>query len=795
MEQMKYGKLLAQINNTEITYEKQKTIHQLFEEQVYSDGNRIAAVYHNEKITYGQLNKKANQLAGLLRDSGAKPNTIIGLMVNRSLDMLIGMIAILKAGGCYLPIDPKFPTSRINHMLTDSGTKILLTQHSVQYIGMQADDYASQVIYLDDDIYHGSTKNLNNVNQSSDLAYVIYTSGSTGTPKGVMIEHLGVHNFILGMLDKIRFEKEKKIVSLTTISFDIFVLESLLPVTMGMEIVIANPMTFAQDMKDNRVQMLQTTPSTMQLILNDEKNYIYLDSLTDIMLGGEAFPQRLLNKLKEVTNARIFNMYGPTETTVWSMIKELTDTDFITVGFPIANTQIYLIDEEQNIMSVGQEGEICIGGDGLSRGYLNRTELTKERFIENKMFTNAIMYRTGDLGKWLENGEVEFLGRIDSQVKIRGFRIELGEIEAALQKLPKITDCVVAAKTDEDGNKYLVAYYVSEQYFIVSELISHLKTILPEYEVPGVYMKIDEVPLTPNGKINRLALPAPKLKRPNLSTEYIMPKTEKEIKIAVIWKMMLGYDTVGIKDNFFDLGGNSILVSKLHVELEKNYNIKFDIAELFIHNTISSQCLLLEKNTRKEDSQWNGIHLPEEYYKSGINCLLVAEVHAVMNELEQKKLVSFAKTLSITPEIVYLSLFMFLLSDRAAENEIEILCKKDASPDYNILRLDVSLFSDLQELCKKISEDYSHPSKTVKAESIKTLVFKDEYTAIAGYCYNHTEDCDDISKNEMVLEILETESETTVKMIFNSKKLNRKKISEFLNDYLQLIEAVTSELE
>lgn len=787
--------ILERINNTAATYEKQKTIHQLFEEQVYRDSGKTAAVYRGENITYQQLNEKANQLARLLRTYGMKPNMIAGLMVNRSLDMLVGMMAILKAGGCYLPIDPKFPTSRIKHMLTDSDTKILLTQHDIPDAASQTEGYAGQIIYLDNDIYSGDCGNLENLNQSSDLAYVIYTSGSTGTPKGVLIEHTSIHNFILGMSEQIPFRADKKIVSLTTISFDIFVLESLLPLTLGMEIVIADPMTFAQDMGDNRVQMLQTTPSTIQLILNDDKNLVYFDSLTDIMLGGEAFPQRLLEKLKSVTLARLFNMYGPTETTVWSMVKELTNTDFITVGLPITNTQIFLVDDSGTLMSVGEEGEICIAGDGLSRGYLNRLELTQERFIENKQLPGMKMYRTGDLGKWLEDGEIEFLGRIDSQVKIRGFRIELGEIEAALLKFPEISDCVVGAKTNEEGHKFLAAYYVSEQYLIVSDLISYLKTILPEYEVPGNYMKIDQVPLTPNGKINRLALPDPKLKRPNLNTEYKSPETEMELEISKIWKTLLGYDSAGINDNFFDLGGNSILVSNLHVELEKKFGIKLDISELFTNNTISGQCLLIGNSTGSNHNHYlKLIHLPDKFYKSSENHYFISEIHSKMKPLICRGITSFAADSNIRPDIVYLSLFLYLISEQTGMNEIELLYGNGSADNYNIVHQDVSLFSDLAELCKVITKDLKDTSKKIAADNLEPYLSKDKYGVFVTFHYNNeAENNYMILENEIRIFVSETGSE--LKAILNSSFLDYKEMSDLITVYLQLMEVVTEGVE
>jgi len=792
MDMLEFNFMFAKINATDKIYETQKTIQQLFEEQVECNENAIAAIYRSESITYKRLNEKANQLARLLRENGIKPNIIVGLLVNRSIDMLVGMLGILKAGGCYLPVDPKFPVSRIEYMLQDSGALTLLTQHVVKHVN----DYVGKTIYLDDDIYKGASDNLVHVNSSCDLAYVIYTSGSSGKPKGVMLEHQNVHNFILGISDLIEFSTEKKLISLTTISFDIFVLESLLPLVIGMVIVIADPMTFANDLKDERVQMLQTTPSTMRLIINDERNHKYLDSLTDIMLGGEVFPSQLLLQLKQLTKARIYNMYGPTETTVWSMVKNLSDTDEITIGLPIANTQIYLVDEKYEILPIGKVGEICIAGDGVARGYLYRPELTEERFIVNKLFPGIRMYRTGDLGKFLDNGEVEFLGRIDSQVKIRGFRIELGEIETTLLKLPEVLDCVVSAKLNDRGENYLVAYYVSEQSLVISDIIAYLKTILPMYMIPGFYIKIDKIPLTPNGKINRLALPEPKLKRPNLNTEYIEPKTEKEIQIANIWKRVCNYNHIGIFDDFFDLGGNSILVSQLHIELENVFNIKIDIAELFMNTTIIKQCRLLE--TQKEEIQYkklNPIQFQTRFYTPGISCLLVSEIQASVNPTIKSKLKNFSNLTNVDLKSVYLAIYMFLLSNQANKSEIEVLCKQTDKPNYKLIKQDVSVNSDLSELCKLVSEKLTNEAEVIPIDELKRFICDNEYSLIPTFIWEDENEYYRIIENEFLLKLTEEDASIRVSLTFNGNKIKETEISRLLTNYLKVIELVVLEVE
>ncbi len=607
MGESHYLDYITSSNDTDYPYDKQLAVHQLIEEQAARTPGAVAAVFHQESITYAALNNRANQLAWELRAQGVKPNDIVGLMVRRSLDMLTGMLGIMKAGGCYLPLDPQFPEARIAYMLEDSHAKVLLSESMLMEKGSKTFPGSGAAILIDRELAavpDGRKDNPDNVNKGSDLIYVIYTSGSTGNPKGVMIEHRNVHNFIVGMKQVIDFAEYKAMLSLTTISFDIFVLESLLPLTLGMKIVIADPMTFADDMAGHRIEMLQTTPSTIRMILNDERNHALFQGITAVILGGEPFPPMLMEMLRNLDvfrNARLYNVYGPTETTVWSTAAELTDKNRITIGRPIANTQIIIMDENRRPALPGEIGEICIAGDGVARGYLFRPELTEERFIIGQTAEQDIrMYCTGDLGRWLPDGELECLGRIDAQVKIRGFRIELGEIQAALLKAEGIEDCVAAVKENDQGEMYLAAYYVAARPLIVPDLILELREQLPEYEIPGIYMKIDKVPLTPNGKVDRRPLPEPQFKRSGLQTPYMEPRSAEHRELAQIWKQILNYDRVGVRDNFFDLGGNSVLVSRLHFLLEKQYRVSLDVADLFTMVTIEQQSGLLKERKRPE---------------------------------------------------------------------------------------------------------------------------------------------------------------------------------------------------
>lgn len=601
--------ILCSLNKTKTEYKIEKTIHELFEEQVNRTPDNTAVVFKSEKLTYRQLNEKANQIARVLRTKGVKPNTVVGIMVERSIYMITAMMAVLKAGGAYLPIDPSYPKDRIEYIIEDSGTKILITQSSLDI----SKTFETDRIEIDNfESYKADSSNLVNINNPKDLIYLIYTSGSTGRPKGVMLEHRGVNNFIKGVTDKIDFNSKKVIISLTTMSFDIFVLETLLPLTIGLKILIADPRAMYNAFEDSglkEVELMQTTPSTMKLILNDKRNIPYLKGFTDIMLGGEALPASLLMQMKDIINAKIFNMYGPTETTVWSAIKEIDETNNINIGRPIANTRIYIVDEDNRVQPVGIIGEICIGGDSVARGYMNMPELTAQKFVVDPFEKDSRVYRTGDLGRWLENGEIEYLGRIDHQVKIRGFRIELGEIENSLSNINGIEQCVVSSQKNEDNEDYLVGYYVSDKELSVSEIIKSLAGKLPEYMIPGFYMRLNKIPLTPNGKIDRNVLPEPNKSRPKLDTEYVESGTKIEKQLVEIWKRVLNRNTIGINDNFFELGGNSILLSLMHKELDGIYPNKTDITDVFAYPCVSmlakyiSDSCMEELNNEQESKQ------------------------------------------------------------------------------------------------------------------------------------------------------------------------------------------------
>jgi len=552
------NKILYELNNTKMDYPKDKTIAQLFEEQVEKTPDNIAVVFENQKLTYKELNEKANSLAYYLRNNEINRNDIVGIMVNRSLEMIISILAVLKAGGTYIPIDPEYPQDRIEYMLSNSNSKLLLTQkkleNNINFENKCLVDLTNSKLYSNNII------NLENVNTPEDLAYIIYTSGSTGLPKGVMLKNINIVNFIYATIKALDLKMDNTVVSITTISFDIFVLESLLPLLNGMKIVIASEKaqtdaTIFNDLcEKHKVEVIQTTPSRIQAFLNDENFEKFISKVKYLLIGGEPFPKQLLEKLHSICCGKIYNMYGPTETAVWSSVKDLTSSNEITIGKPIGNTQMYILDRFNIPLPQGVPGELFIAGDGVCSGYFNNINLTNKVFINNPFEKNSKIYKTGDFCKLLPNGEFEYLERIDNQVKIRGLRIELGEIENKILSYQNIKKACVIKQTINNRD-FISAYFTANKRINISELRKYLSNSLPKYMIPSYFTVLEDFSYTPNGKINKKALPLPKeILDSDSKREYIAPKTKLEKQIISIWEQILNISPIGVTDNFFEMG-------------------------------------------------------------------------------------------------------------------------------------------------------------------------------------------------------------------------------------------------
>ena len=584
--------LLYEFNDTAAEYPKEKTIQGLFEEQVKQTPNNIAVVYETEQLTYRELNQKANQLAHCLRSKGVGPDNIVGLMSERSLEMIIGIMGILKAGGAYLPIDPEYPKERIEFMLKDSGTKFLLTQ--TELTGKLDPDITIEIIELkSNDLYKGKYTNIKCITKPTDLAYVIYTSGTTGVPKGVLLEHRGILNINKFFRESLKITHGDRVLQFSTISFDASVWEIFMGLLAGLSLYIPHQNTikdirgFEEYLNNNEITVATLPPP---YLVNLDPNRI--STLVKLITAGSVISIDLFNQWKD--KVQYFNAYGPTETTICATIWKYGEQDLnlksVPIGSPILNTRIYILDKNKSLQPIGIPGELYVSGDGLARGYLKRPELTQEKFEPNPFEPGERMYRTGDLARWLPDGNIEFLGRIDHQVKIRGFRIELGEIESQLLSHAKIKEAIVIAKdhqtgiTGESGAKYLCAYIVAEQELTIGEVRDYLGRALPEYMIPSYFVQLEELPMNQNGKIDTKVLPEPEgMMKTEL--EYEAPADEIEARLVEVWGEVLGVEQVGTNANFFELGGDSIKAIQIIARLKK-HQLNLEIKDLFKYHNI-----------------------------------------------------------------------------------------------------------------------------------------------------------------------------------------------------------------
>lgn len=590
-------RLLVEWNATATDYPREKTIPQLFEEQVEQTPDALALIFDEQRLTYRELNARANQLAHQLRALGAGPESLVGVCMERSVELVVGLLAILKAGGAYVSLDPTYPKERLALMLADAGPHVILTQTQLtaclpeqpaRLVCLGAEPQAASNTTPAPNPAGGATP--------ESLAYVSFTSGSTGRPKGVCVPHRGVVRLVRGT-NYAHLAADEVFLQLAPVAFDASTLEIWGALLNGARLVMFPPQAptlgeIGEAIQRHGVTTLWLTAGLFQQMIEEQ-----CESLRDVrqlLAGGDVLSvPHVRRALKSLPCCRLINGYGPTENTTFTCCHEITDGSLargsVPIGRPIANTQVYVLDEHLQPVPAGIPGELYTGGDGLARGYLNRPELTAERFVPHPFSndSNARLYKTGDLVRWLPDGSLEFLGRIDQQVKIRGFRVELGEIEAVLGGHPGVRECVVIARQDTSGGKRLVAYVVGQQPApAAGELRQFLHDRLPAYMLPAAFVFLESLPLSPNGKVDRSALAATDAARPDLKKEFVPPRNPTELRLAKIWEDVLGVQPVGVADKFFELGGHSLLAVRLLARIEKGFEKKLPLAAVFQFPTI-----------------------------------------------------------------------------------------------------------------------------------------------------------------------------------------------------------------
>ncbi len=594
---------LIEWNDTQHEDASESSMHELFEQRALFTPEAIALRFEQQHLSYRELNRRANQLANYLTSKGGGIEGLVGLYMERSLEMVVGMLAVLKAGGAYVPMDPAYPAERLAYMLDDSKAAIVLTCRK------QPDEVpqsSAEVVSIDrewEEIEKQSDASRAANARGENLAYVIYTSGSTGRPKGVAVSHKGLVNIINGLTRQPGLCAGDVFLALTSLSFDISMLEIFWPLANGASVVIASKEDAADGRRlinllaDCAATHMQATPASWRLLLDDGWSG---QANLKVFCGGEALPRDIADSLIEASR-HVWNMYGPTETTIWSATARVENaTAAVSIGRPIANTQIYILDKSFQPVPIGVAGELYIGGDGLARGYLNRTDMTAERFTLNVAGDEPgrRIYRTGDVARFRQEGSLEFLGRGDHQVKIRGFRIELGEIESALNQHPEVAQAVVVARDNRSGGQRLVAYFVSRQKLSDRELQRHLRATLPDYMVPSAFVQMEEFPLTANGKINRQALPEPEVGKGHPTR--IDPRNSLEEILCGIWSDVLRAEQVYVNQNFFELGGHSLLATRVVSRVRDQLGVDVPLRALFEGPTVAEFAVAVEQAQSRE---------------------------------------------------------------------------------------------------------------------------------------------------------------------------------------------------
>jgi amino acid adenylation domain-containing protein/FkbH-like protein len=610
--------VVVEWNKTTTEYPRDKCIHELFEAQVERTPDAVAVVFGTQSVTYEELNHRANRLAHYLKKYSVGPDVLVGICLDRSVEMIVGMLAILKAGGAYLPIEATYPRERLTFMLADSETPVLLTQHRL----VARMPKPTHVLCLDSDwelIARESRRNLPRAGTPDNLAYVIYTSGSTGTPKGVAVPHHAVNRLVLNT-NYIQFSQDDRVAQVSNASFDAATFEiwgallngaTLVGITRDVSL---SPKDFARELREQKISAMFLTAALFNQVAAEAPDAFA--TVRTMMFGGEAGdPKSVARVLKHNPPQRLVNGYGPTENTTFSACYEVRtmpdDATTVPIGRPISNSQCYILDAQRNPIPIGVPGELHVGGEGLARGYWNRAQLTAQKFIPNPFREGELIYKTGDLARWLPDGNIEFLGRLDEQVKIRGFRVELGEIESVLSRHPAVRESVVSMRKDETGRDRLVAYYVASGRRVppFDELLRFLKERLPEHMVPSTFVPLDALPLTPNGKVDRKALPEPGKNRP-LVEGLATPRDAVELKLTEIWESVLDVHPIGIEDKFFDLGGHSLLAVKLIAQIEKIFGRRLRVATVFQSPTIEQLAAVIREEIQ-EGSALAGTSLVE----------------------------------------------------------------------------------------------------------------------------------------------------------------------------------------
>ncbi|WP_160643686.1 non-ribosomal peptide synthetase [Chengkuizengella marina] len=769
-------------------------IHLMFEKQVEKSPNQIAVVFDGIQYTYKEINEKANQLARYLRKKGISSNDRVAITIERSAYLIISTLGVLKVGATYIPIDENFSSERISYILKDSQAEVWITQS-----GMEEEIKFDGLVFhvYDEDIYKGNAANLQNTYHMTNIAYIIYTSGSTGNPKGVKVTQTNLSNYVEAFQREFNLTRNDVILQQSSFSFDQFV-EEVFPILLnGGSIVMARKLevmdmrTLLQLIHDHHISIISCSP----LLLNELNKQQGLEKVHTFISGGDILKYEFFSNL--VINSKVYNTYGPTEATVCATYYQcgMDSLKNIPIGRPIHNYNVYILDELNHLMPIGVNGEICITGHGIASGYVNHEQLTNEKFRMDPFQSHLRMYKTGDMGKWLPDGTIQYLGRNDEQIKIRGFRIELGEIEFNLRSHYAVEEAFILAVDDVYGQKQIAAYVKLIEEVDSIEFKNFLSEKLPHYMIPSSFYTIDKIPKTNNGKLDKKQLMQCKdrLNEEILDDESFISESEQKIK--QLWKEVLEVEKVGIHDQFFDIGGNSILLMQVHSQLEKRFNWELNIVDLFNHPTIAKLAKFIDHKHQEIDvvGILNFQKLPSNYFH--MNNMQASGMNRVHYRIESdlvKSMRLIASDHQVNLLDILLAMYLYMFTEVSVEKIAQVQYLKEYGEEVIPLKIELHKLGGFNQLFQAVNKLRRGVGETYTLNAIHHLTLKKKKNFILPFIHFNT----DISIDAKFLEIfeisccVEVDEKTdtlTLTFTFNDRKLKKDKMSFLIKAYVNLL--------
>ena len=797
LDERESSKILLEFNETESEYPKENTIQQLFERQVELIPEKPAVIDQRVTLSYRELNARANQVAHFLREKGVTADEPVAITASKRIEVIIGILGILKAGGAYLPIDPKYPQERVMYMIRDSKAKVLITFDEFDTMT----EFEGEVVVYHEDMFEGySNDNLVNKNQSNSMAYIIYTSGSTGNPKGVMVEHRNVIRLVINT-NYIHFVPEDRILQTGSIAFDASTFEIWGALLNGLSLylcdenIILNPAKLQKVILDNKITTMWFTVSLFNQLV--EINEEIFAPLHNLLVGGDSLSPKHINRILDLyPNIHMVNGYGPTENTTFSVCMMINQKyeNSIPIGRPISNSYAYILNAENQLQPIGIPGELCVGGDGVARGYINRPELTQERFVEDPFHKGQRMYRTGDIAYWLEDGTIQFVGRVDGQVKIRGFRVEVSEIEEVLRKEVGVQDAIVLIQESPNGEKEIIAYIASGQEIMIKDLKVRLARKLPSYMIPQHIMWLERLTLNQNGKVDRSALP--KFEMIVDEHDYIEPTEEIHKKIAEIWRDVLGVDRISITDNFFDIGGNSILLMKVFNRMDALYPNQLKITDLFAYPTIEliAQYIKDESTKINIDLKIATVPIAADYFGEDQEQQEAFEFQ--VRESNYRKLQSYSQSHKVQVTNVLYGLFSYLFYELTDSEHISL--QRCQNGKVKVDTIDFEQIEDLDDLFQSMQADREGNHEVeYEWENLNHYIgTKKEGELAPLYCMGKlaTTSIPVYHIFDLILEVSEEENELSCYISYDAHRLRSSKIGMLTAMYKKVLSEFIKEL-